>query len=103
LADVDAPPNYARAQNLLRIGREIFPTLNIEGYTQWMGNRPCFPDSLPVLGAVPDVSGVYVAFGHGHQGLLGASQTGKVMAELIGGRPLSMDLTPFRIDRFTRA
>jgi D-amino-acid dehydrogenase len=44
-----------------------------------------------------------VAFGHGHQGLLGASQTGKVMAELIGGRPLSMDLTPFRIDRFSRA
>ncbi len=103
LAEVDAPPNYARAQNLLRIGREIFPSLNTEGYTQWMGNRPCFPDSLPVLGAVPGVSGVYVAFGHGHQGLLGASQTGKVMAELIGGRPLSMDLAPFGIDRFARA
>jgi D-amino-acid dehydrogenase len=67
-----------------------------------MGNRPCFPDSLPVLGPMPGVSKVYVAFGHGHQGLLGASQTGKVMAELIGGRPLSMDLTPFRIDRFSR-
>jgi D-amino-acid dehydrogenase len=56
-----------------------------------------------VLGAVPGQPNVYVAFGHGHQGLLGASQTGKVMAELIGGRPLSMDLTPFRIDRFARA
>jgi D-amino-acid dehydrogenase len=52
---------------------------------------------------VPGLSKVYVAFGHGHQGLLGASQTGKVMAELIGGRALSMDLTPFRIDRFSRA
>jgi D-amino-acid dehydrogenase len=103
LAGVDAPPNYARARNLLRIGREIFPSLNTEGYTHWMGNRPCFPDSLPVLGAVPGLSKVYVAFGHGHQGLLGASQTGKVMAELIGGRALSMDLTPFRIDRFSRA
>ena len=100
LADVDAPPNYARAQNLLRIGREIFPNLNTDGYTQWMGNRPCFPDSLPVLGTVPGMPKVCVAFGHGHQGLLGASQTGKVTAELIGGRPLSMDLTPFRIDRF---
>ena len=103
LNSVDAPPNYARAQNLLRIGREIFPSLNTEGYTQWMGNRPCFPDSLPVLGAVPGIPNVYVAFGHGHQGLLGASQTGKVTAELIGGRPLSMDLTPFRIDRFAHA
>src|SRR5262249_21393880 len=97
LAGVDAPPNYARARNLLRIGREIFPSLNPEGYTQWMGNRPCFPDSLPVLGAVPGMPKVYVAFGHGHQGLLGASQTGKATAELIGGRPLSMDLAPFRI------
>jgi glycine/D-amino acid oxidase-like deaminating enzyme len=103
LAGVDAPPNYARAQNLLRIGREIFPGLNTEGYTQWMGNRPCFPDSLPVLGTVPGMPKVCVAFGHGHQGLLGASQTGKVTAELIGGRPLSMDLAPFRIDRFARA
>ena len=103
LAGVDTPPNYARAQNLLRIGREIFPSLSTEGYTQWMGNRPCFPDSLPVLGAIPGMPAVCVAFGHGHQGLLGASQTAKVTAELIGGRPLSMDLGPFRIDRFSRA
>src|SRR5260370_24902697 len=103
VAAIAAPPNYARARNLLRIGREIFPSLNTEGYTHWMGNRPCFPDSLPVLGAVPGVPKTYVAFGHGHQGLLGASQTGKVMAELIVGRPLSMDLTPSRIDRVSRA
>jgi glycine/D-amino acid oxidase-like deaminating enzyme len=102
LAGVDTPPNYARARSLLRIGREIFPNLNTEGYTQWMGNRPCFPDSLPVLGSVPGFPKTYVAFGHGHQGLLGASQTGKVIGELIGGRPPSMDLVPFRIDRFSR-
>jgi D-amino-acid dehydrogenase len=103
LAGADAPPNYGRARALLRIGREIFPGLNTEGYMQWMGNRPCFPDSLPALGSVPGFPKAYVAFGHGHQGLLGASQTGKALAELIGGRPLSMDLAPFRIDRFTRA
>jgi D-amino-acid dehydrogenase len=102
LAKIDAPPNYARARNLLHIGGAIFPDLRTDGYTQWMGNRPCFPDSLPVLGPVPGLPNAFVAFGHGHQGLLGASQTGKVIAELIGGRPASIDLAPFRIDRFSR-
>ncbi|HYB11190.1 MAG TPA: FAD-dependent oxidoreductase [Alphaproteobacteria bacterium] len=102
LAKLESPPNYARAKCLLRIGREIFPGLRTEGYTEWMGNRPCFPDSLPVLGPVPGLGDTFVAFGHGHHGLLSASQTGKVIAELIGGRPPSIDLTPFRIDRFSK-
>jgi D-amino-acid dehydrogenase len=102
LAKIDARPNYARARNLLRIGGTIFPDLRTNGYTQWMGNRPCFPDSMPVLGPMPGLPNAFVAFGHGHQGLLGASQTGKVIAELIGGRPASIDLAPFRIDRFSR-
>jgi D-amino-acid dehydrogenase len=101
LAKIDAPPNYARARNLRHIGCEIFPSLRADGYTQWMGNRSCFPDSLPVLGPVPGLPNAFVAFGHGHQGLLGASQTGKAIAELIGGRPTSIDLAPFRIDRFS--
>jgi D-amino-acid dehydrogenase len=65
-----------------------------------MGHRPCHPDSLPVIGASPKWKNVFFAFGHGHQGLLGASQTGKVLSELLSGKPLSMDLTPFRVDRF---
>jgi len=43
---------------------------------------------------------VYFAFGHGHQGLVGASQTAKVIDELIRGTEPSMALQPFRIDRF---
>ncbi|MGW9331119.1 NAD(P)/FAD-dependent oxidoreductase [Bosea sp. NPDC055594] len=100
LAGVDAPPDYRRAEKLLKVGAEVLPGLNAEGHTRWMGHRPCTPDSLPVLGSSPKFPNVYYAFGHGHQGLLGASQTGKVIAELIAGRPASMDLEPFRVDRF---
>ncbi|MDA0701942.1 MAG: FAD-dependent oxidoreductase [Proteobacteria bacterium] len=100
LAGLDAPPNYARARILLEIGKKVLPGLKTENFTEWMGHRPCHPDSLPVIGAAPRHKGVYFAFGHGHQGLLGASQTGKAMAELIGGREVSMDLAPFRVDRF---
>jgi glycine/D-amino acid oxidase-like deaminating enzyme len=100
LAGVDAPPNYKRAQKLLKVGKQIISGANEDGYTQWMGHRPCTPDSLPVLGVSPDFNNVYFAFGHGHQGLLGASKTGQVIAELIGNRAPSMDLQPFRVDRF---
>ncbi len=38
---------------------------------------------------------------NGHQGLLGASMTGQVTAEVISGRPPSIDLAQFSIARFT--
>jgi D-amino-acid dehydrogenase len=100
LAGTEAPPNYARAQRLLEVGRQIFPGLRTAGYTQWMGHRPCTPDSLPVIGRAPGFRDIYFAFGHGHQGLLGASKTGQVIAELVGERQPSMDLTPFSVTRF---
>jgi len=100
LAGTDAPPNYERARVLTRIAKRVIPGLKTEKYTEWMGHRPCHPDSLPVIGPSPRWKNVYFAFGHGHQGLLGASQTGKVIAEVIGGRAPSMPLSPFRVDRF---
>ena len=100
LAGLDEPPNYNRARKLVEVSQKLFPGLRSEKYTQWMGHRPCLPDSLPVIGASPNQPGVYFAFGHGHQGLVGASQTAKVIDELICGTELSMALKPFSIDRF---
>lgn len=100
LAGLNAPPNYARARNLVTLGERVIPGLRSDGMTQWMGHRPCLPDSLPVIGRSPRYPNVYFAFGHGHQGLLGASKTGQVIAELVSGRPPSIELPPFRIDRF---
>jgi D-amino-acid dehydrogenase len=100
LAGLDALPNYERARKMVEISQILFPGLRTEKYTQWMGHRPCLPDSLPVIGPSPDHRGVYFAFGHGHQGLVGASQTGKVIDEIIRGVVPSMDMKPFKIDRF---
>lgn len=100
LAGLEAPPNYARARVLNDIGRRLLPGVNTDHFTEWMGHRPCTPDSLPVLGPSPRHRNVYFAFGHGHQGLLGASKTGQVIAEIVSGRPSPIDLAPFRSDRF---
>jgi D-amino-acid dehydrogenase len=99
-AGLEAPPDYRRARVLLKHGKEVFPDLKAERGSEWMGHRPCLPDSLPVIGRAPRVPSVLYAFGHGHTGLSGASTTGRVIADLVAGRPPAIDVTPFRADRF---
>jgi D-amino-acid dehydrogenase len=104
LAGLDAPPDWRRARILLEQGRKMLPGLGKEHTEErlsvWMGHRPSMPDSLPVLGpsrASPDV--IY-AFGHGHVGMTAAPMTGKIVAELIAGRPAPIDIAPFAARRF---
>ncbi len=47
--------------------------------------------------ATPDV--IY-AFGHGHVGMTAAPMTGKIVADLVAGRPPSIDIAPFAPGRF---
>jgi glycine/D-amino acid oxidase-like deaminating enzyme len=99
-AGVDAAPNYARVDKLLSVARRTLPGLNDAGHTRWMGCRPSMPDSLPVLGRSPRYREVYFAFGHGQVGLTQGALTGQLIAELVGGRAPTVDLTPYRPDRF---
>jgi D-amino-acid dehydrogenase len=104
LAGLKAAPNWARADKLLRQVQEMYPKLARSipeaRLTRWMGHRPSFPDSLPVIdrsGRAPDV---FYAFGHGHTGMTGGSTTGKIVADLIAGRAPGIDLAPFSRSRF---
>jgi D-amino-acid dehydrogenase len=65
-----------------------------------VGLRPLSADGLPVLGAIPGVDGVYVATGHGPSGLQLGPYSAKIVAEMMLGGKLEVDLTPFRADRF---
>ena|SRR5271169_3413521 len=47
--------------------------------------------------ATPDV--IY-AFGHGHVGMTAAPMTGKLVADLVTGRPPSIDIVAFAPGRF---
>jgi D-amino-acid dehydrogenase len=104
LAGLEAAPNWRRAKILLEQGRRLFPGLK-ESYpddriSMWMGHRPSMPDSLPVIGPSRNSPDVLYAFGHGHVGMASAPMTGKTVADLVAGRKPSMDVTPFRPERF---
>ena len=96
----DAAPNYARADVLAAQMQKIFPGIRTTDTTQWMGRRPSMPDSLPVIGPASKMPNVWYAFGHGHVGLCGGAPTGRALADLIAGRPPSVDMHPFRVTRF---
>jgi len=99
-AGLDAPPNYERSDALVTHAQRMMPELSGSNVTQWMGHRPCMPDSLPVIGRSPRFGNVYWAFGHGHVGLCGGAPTARAIADLVAGRTPAMDLEPYRIDRF---
>jgi len=99
-AGLKAPPNYDRAGVLLAKGRELFPHLDASRTTEWMGHRPCLPDSLPVIGPAPGTDNAWLAFGHGHVGMCGGATTGREIANIVAGRQPQVNLEPFRADRF---
>ncbi|SIT11833.1 NAD(P)/FAD-dependent oxidoreductase [Paracoccus saliphilus] len=65
----------------------------------WTGRRPCMPDMLPVVGAVPDQPGLWAHFGHGHQGFTLGPVTAEVLAEEMDGGQGWAELQPGRLKR----
>jgi D-amino-acid dehydrogenase len=103
IAAPGAPPTPGLIDRIVAHTRHVLPDLETEPIEPWMGSRPCTPDSLPVIGASPRFPSAILAFGHGHLGFGLGAITGRVVSELLTtGRP-SVDLAPFRPDRFRSA
>jgi D-amino-acid dehydrogenase len=100
IAGTDAAPTQRRFELLRRIGRQMYPELETGQGTEWMGHRPCTPDSLPVIGAIDGVPALLCAFGHGHVGLSGASFTARLVQQLVAGTADPTDLQRFSHQRF---
>ncbi|PLX39119.1 MAG: amino acid dehydrogenase [Hyphomicrobiales bacterium] len=66
----------------------------------WMGARPCMPDMLPVVGEAPRHKGLWMHFGHGHQGFTLGPATGRMLAELMTGETPFEDATLLSAARF---
>jgi len=103
-AGLQAAPDWRRADRLQTLGRRLFPALQASypeaRLSRWMGFRPSMPDSLPVIGTARRCRDVIYAFGHGHIGLASAARTGRLVAEIIGGRPPHVNIAPFSAQRF---
>lgn len=59
------------------------------------GLRPVSPDGLPYIGTLPGLKNTAIATGHAMMGWSLGPATGKLIAEIVGEQPTSLDLTPF--------
>lgn len=97
---LDAPPSRAPFALLERNIKAAIPGISWKRKDEWMGHRPSMADSIPVIGAVPDVGGAWLAFGHDHVGLTGGPKTGWIVTQMICGQSPNMALAPYAPTRF---
>jgi D-amino-acid dehydrogenase len=104
LAGLEAAPDWKRAEVLLAFARRIYPgipaNLPRDRVRVWMGHRPSTPDGLPCIGPASGCTDVVYAFGHGHVGLTAGATTGRLVADLVGGRTPRVDIAPYAASRF---
>ncbi len=96
----DAPKSPVQLDMAERDARTLFPLAGRREAEPWMGARPCLPDMLPVIGPAPRHKGLWLAFGHQHNGFTLGPPTGRLLAELMAGETPFVDPAPFRADRF---
>jgi len=98
----DTPPTPVQFDRLLPAARGLFPLGAPVEALPWMGSRPCFADSRPVIGPAPGQRGLWLAYGHAHWGLTLGPATGRLLAEIITGATPFCDPAPYGAERFGR-
>jgi D-amino-acid dehydrogenase len=89
-------------ERVLPLARELFPLGEGVETSSWLGSRPCFADSRPVIGRAPGLRGVWLAYGHAHWGLTLGPATGRLIAEMMTGTRPFCDPAPYGAERFMR-
>jgi glycine/D-amino acid oxidase-like deaminating enzyme len=100
IAGLQAVPDERRAMILVGLAKRIFPSLQGGEPSYWMGHRPSTPDSLPILGGVPGIAGLHLAFGHGHFGMTGGPPSARLVSQLVSRTPTTIDPSPYSCTRF---
>ena len=104
LAGLEAAPNWKRAEILRDYALRTFPALPRDLPASrvkfWMGHRPSTPDGLPCIGPASGCADVIHAFGHGHVGLAAGPKSGRLVADLVSGKPPVVNPSPYDPARF---
>jgi D-amino-acid dehydrogenase len=96
----DARPSPVQFDRIMPKARELFPLGERADDKTWLGARPCFPDSRPVIGRAPGLSGLWLAIGHAHWGLTLGPATGRMIAEMMTGETPFCDPAAYAAERF---
>ncbi len=96
----DAPPTPLQFNRLLPKANALFPLGQPLELSPWLGSRPCFADSRPVIGPAPGQHNLWLAYGHAHWGLTLGPATGRLITEMMTGVQPFCDPKPYAAERF---
>ena len=89
-----------RRRTLEHVVTDLFPRGgDVAKASFWCGLRPMTPDGTPIIGATP-VSNLFLSTGHGTLGWTMAAGTGRLMADIISGRPTDIDTHGLTMTRY---
>jgi D-amino-acid dehydrogenase len=69
---------------------------------EWFGWRPMTWDGKPIIDRSPGIENMWIAAGHNMLGVSLATGTGKLIAEMITGRPPHVPHSHFAVSRFVK-
>ncbi|MDP1971618.1 MAG: FAD-binding oxidoreductase, partial [Sediminibacterium sp.] len=103
ITSTKTPPRMNRVQGIIDAVKTVYTQFDIElpaNEKIWYGYRPCSADGLPYIGRTKQWDNLIMATGHAMVGLSLGAGTGKLVAEIVEGGALSMDISPFNPNRF---
>ena len=83
-----------------QVARRMPSFAEAELTASWVGPYDITPDWNPVLGLVPGVQGLTIAFGFSGHGFKLAPAVGLCLAQHVLGQPMDVDIGPYGLDRF---
>ena len=104
LAEPDNEQGDIPVDDVLRVGAQVaerFPSFVDAGLaSSWTGVYDVTPDWNPVLGRLPDIAGLVVAYGFSGHGFKLSPAVGRVLAQEVLGLPTDVSLVPYGLERF---
>jgi glycine/D-amino acid oxidase-like deaminating enzyme len=92
----DMSVNSKASDKLIATARQVLHLPGrLEVKNELAGLRPASPDGMPYIGALPKAPRVIAATGHGMLGLMMGPGTGKFVADMVAGRPVSREVLKF--------
>ncbi len=103
IAGIDRSINPRRVAGFLKSVEAYLPQYKYsltKDLPVWAGLRPCTPDGLPYLGRDQHYHNLTVATGHAMLGFTLGPATGKLVAAIITGEQLPLDISQLAVNRF---
>jgi len=91
-----------RRATLEWVTNDLFPGGDLPQARFWTGLRPMTPDGTPIVGATR-YSNLFLNTGHGTLGWTMACGSGRLLADLVGGRRPGIRADDLALDRYHRA